>query len=701
MSHSGSENVIESPATPASPSAHGESLPLPFEQPPKLKGCRGLLLKGLQRMSSSPSLAKMGRTPSSAYRSGGKGSMSCVSLSSSATSGNHANHSHSNSYSSQSSAGFSTAPTSAVSTPGPDSQFFDPRARIRIVGNESNGSASNPPTSIALPADLRRGLKETQRPSTPEVSKATGDYFSRPMVRFQQRRTREYFDFWGELPYEIKVQILRFLKPKEIVKCSAVSKSWHKLCFDGQLWISVDTEDYYQSIPSESLVKIMTAAGPFVRDLNLRGCAQMREKWGSEGQKISDACRNLEYFSLEGCRIDKHSIHYFLLRNPRLVYINVSSLPKVALNNQALKIIAQGCQQLEQLNVSWCEGVDTQGLQKVVQACSKLKELRAVEVRGFDNKDFLLCLFVCNNLERLVAGQCTDLYDESLEILMQGIDAEIDPLTDRALVPPRKFLHLDFSGCRNLTDKGIQCLVHHVPYLCGLQLSHCSDLTDNALTGLFETTPHLSHLDLEELEHLSNATLVNLSKSPCAPTIQHLNISYCESLGDTGMLAVLKSCPALRSLTLDNTRISDLVLTEAAAQVRARDRCDPSHRTRMALCLIVYDCQNVTWTGVREILSRNAEPQRKRIIVLKCFYGYQDTVNEHTKRVLRGDAAAAKRLERKWADYMVANEEAGAGGANARRRRRRLREAQTVHADEEGVQRGGRRRARTGGCHVM
>lgn len=166
MSHTGSENVIESPATPPSPSAHVESLPLPFEQPPKLKGCRGLLLKGLQRMSSSPSLAKMGRMPSSAYRSGGKGSMSCVSLSSSATSGSH---SYSNSYSSQSSAGFSTAPTSAVSTPGPDSQFFDPRARIRIVGNDSNGNASNTPTSIALPADLRLGLKESQLPSTPEV----------------------------------------------------------------------------------------------------------------------------------------------------------------------------------------------------------------------------------------------------------------------------------------------------------------------------------------------------------------------------------------------------------------------------------------------------------------------------------------------------------------------------------------------------
>ncbi|KAG9805674.1 hypothetical protein KCU98_g22700, partial [Aureobasidium melanogenum] len=99
-----------------------------------------------------------------------------------------------------------------------------------------------------------------------------------------------------------------------------------------------------------------------------------------------------------------------------------------------------------------------------------------------------------------------------------------------------------------------------------------------------------------------------------------------------------------------------------------------------------------------------------QIIQLKCFYNYQPTVEEHTKRVLRGDFSAATRLERKWAEFMIAQEEAGASGAGARRRRRRAREAQMMHADEEdggangggaGVGGGRRRRARSGGCVVM
>ena len=130
--------------------------------------------------------------------------------------------------------------------------------------------------------------------------------------------------------------------------------------------------------------------------------------------------------------------------------------------------------------------------------------------------------------------------------------------------------------------------------------------------------------------------------------------------------------------------------------------------------MVVYDCHNVTWTGIREVLFRNAQirPQAgytgrvtypTEVIGLKCFYGFQMTVDEHYKRVLRGDFISASRLERKWADYMQANEEAGTTGAGHRRRRRRAREAQVLHLNEEdGTLVPGRRRARTtGSCSVM
>ncbi|KAL8736879.1 MAG: hypothetical protein Q9181_002245 [Wetmoreana brouardii] len=660
--------------SPALGGTRGEALR--FEEPVKLKG-RKRFLQSLQRISSSPSLARMGRIPSSNYRTGGKASMSCVSLasSSSAYGPSHGNHS-----ASQTSVGFSTAPTSVVTTPGPDLQTFDFNPRIRIVGQHLAGQAATTPLTAPLPAEVRSVIKETQVPVSTEVTAVAEDSFSKPVLDAVPERKPRVIDFWAEMPDEIK------------------------------LWTNLDTQEYYKDIPSMSLIRIMTAAGPFIRDLNLRGCYQLWERWATHGQAMSDACRNLQSFSLEDCRIDKSSVHYFLLRNTRLVHINFCRVH--AVNNSAMKIIAQGCPQLESLNVSWCLHLDTQGLHKVVQSCPKLKELKASETRGWNDKAFLLDMYKRNTLERLVIDHC-DVEDGSLEVLFQGLDPEIDPLSSRAIVPPRQYRHLNLSRCNHMTDKGMKYLTHNVPQLVGLEVSHILSLTDDAFRNLFDETPLLTHLDIEEIDDITNTTLQTLAQSPCASNLQHLNISYCENLGDTGMLPIMKSCPELRTVVMDNTRVSDLVLAEAAAQVRLRDQQKPlvsaqedsSNRPqtpKVALHLEVYDCQNVTWTGIREIMSRNTEPNRDRIVNLKCFYGYQPTFDEHKKRVETGRMESAQRLERKWAEYMIAIEEAGVGGAGARRRRRRAREAAMVHADEEeGGPRGGRRRARSGGCVVM
>lgn len=683
-------------ATPTNPPTNAIAI-----DRPKLKN-RQRLLSGLQRMGSSPSLPKMGRS-SPGYR-GGKASMSCVSLSSA---GSPYGHSFGSSWSSELSNGFSTAPTSASTTPAPEPQHFD-KARIRLIDGQTTS------TSVPLPADRRPG----SRLGTPGVH-GVEDYFTRPVQLAKKLKRRPNFSFWGEMPTELRIEILSYLKPKEIVRSSSVSKPWHKMCFDGQLWARLDVSDFYRDIPADALVNIITSAGPFVRDLNLRGCVQLRDRWTSKG--LADACRNLENFSLEGCRIDRSSIHCFLLQNNRLVHINLSGL--AGATNSAMKIIASHCPKLEHLNISWCNNIDTRGIRKVVEACPNLKDLRAGEVRGWDDVEFMAELFKRNTLERLILMNCDSVNDDSLAALVEGVDSEVDVLTGRAIVPPRKLKHLDLTRCRALTDKGIKRLAHNLPNLEGLQLSKNSTLTDSALQAALPTFPRLTHLDLEELDELTNATLQTLAASDCNAYLSHLSISYCELLGDAGMLPVLKSCTKLQTLDMDNTRVSDLVLIEAAAMMRARNRVarplTGSERPLVGLRLVAYDCANVTWTGVREVLSRNAEitPPRganatgptypREIMQLKCFYNWQPTVEEHTKRVLRGDFAAAARLERKWADWMMMNEEVGAGGAGGRRRRRRAREAQALHEDEEGGAAGPgtgrRRRARSGpgGCTVM
>lgn len=726
------DEVLPSPEiSPASPASSTGQIPL--EQPPKLKGRRKLLQNlHLQRMSSVPALARR-RSASTGYRRDHKASLSCVSLSSAAYSPCLGNGSSSQLY-----GGLNPRP----STPRCSGSPAEPQgvnSRIRVVGTDTPDASQ--PRTVPLPSDLRPTSRDRGSPSVAGDGEEVV-----PDLTLQEAQPAQRLNFWGDMPREIMMEIFRYLSPREIVRCSSVSKMWNEMCHDGQLWTKVDTSEYYDKIPSDALLKLIASGGPFVRELNLRGCVQLEEKWSSDGEHISDLCRNVVNFSLEGCRLGKTSLHYFLLRNPRLEYINVSGLSSVT--NSAMKIIAQSCPQLETLNVSWCKNINTQGILRVVKSCERLKDLRASEIRGFDDESFAVALFERNTLERLVMSR-TDLDDRSLKALMHGIDPPLDVLTDRPIVPPRRFRHLDLHHCPDVSDTGLKSLAYAVPDLEGLQVSQCSELTDESIIDVIQSTPRLSHLELEDLEHLTNSVLLELAKSPCSRSLEHLNISYCENLGDTGMLQVMKNCPKLQSVEMDNTRVSDLTLMEASFRVRRRGYGE--YLPRVGLRLVAFDCANVTWAGIKEVLSSNAYIPRARkpmstaaivtvaqttsdagsspttttfvtptstpspsptypseIIQLKCFYGWQMTVDEHTKRVLRGDLASASRLDRKWADYMMATEEAGAAGAGARRRRRRAREAERLYNDDEadddafGIGTfGGRRRAQSGGCVVM
>ena len=738
----------------------------PHDEAPRPRS-RRRMLPGLKRMSSSHSLLRMRGRSFGAYKGSLKASMSCISLHSAASP-------TSDSFGIDGTTGTGvlyTAPPSVPGTPNADDISNDESNRIRFIQGDGVSNTAANPSSAAVPTD-------SKNPSRPVTSAGVASQGSDSCVAtpatIKKRQSAPRFEFWKEMPVELRVKILGYLQPRELVKCSRVSKEFDRICFDGQLWANLDCADFYRDIPADCLVKIISIAGPFARDLNLRGCVQLGDRWDSH--KLWKTCTNLTSTCLEGCRIDRESINWLLRLNTRLVQVNLSGLRDV--NNSTMRMLGRSCPNLELLNASWCPQVSSHGLINVVEGCRSLKDLRIGEARAMNNIDFMKCIFERNTLERIMFTNCESLTSDAFRAMIEGRDTETDYLTGRRIVPPRKLKHLDLSRCQGIDDDALFSLVGNVPDLEGLQLSRCTEVTDESLKALLPTLPRLSHLDLEELDALSNDTLQILSRSPCRKTLQHINLSYCERVGDVGMLPVVKHCQGLRNLELDNTRISDLVLSEAANKVREQYNPEYSPSSapqlpKIGLKMAVYDCQHVTWAGIRAVMSKNASintiptgpaghrlssmsssisniqqsgnfsgiygipgprgpPQAHHMLSLKVFYGYQPTVTEHSRRVLRGDFAAASRLEHKWAEWMMASEEAGAPGGFgqagfgaapagvgglpgswffARRRRRRAREA-AMRADEEeggdgvsgqgGPGLGRRRRARSGGgCVVM
>lgn len=666
--------------------------------PPKMKN-RQRILRGIQRMSSSPALTHLGRPRASSAPYSNRGSFSCVSLA--------PNMAPPSPYASTSPSTVASSAASTVGTPsgpgtpmseisscdGLDSPFIGVR---RVDSLRSKAPVSS--TTSALPSDL----KSTRHDRIGARARSA----SQPM------KARNVH-FWSDMPHELRIQIFSYLEPKELVRVSRVSKSFYKTSFDGQLWTEVDASDFYHRIPAESLSRILSATAPFIKDLNLRGCVQVEHQRRAE--VLAYSCKNLVNVNLEGCRnIQRDTLHGLLNGNQKLERLNLTGL--AAATNATCDIIAESCTNLEVLQVSWCKQMDAQGIAAIVNACPRLRDVRAAELKGFDSIDVAAAFFERNTLERLVLSGCSDITDAALQTIVHGVDPEIDILTDLPVVSARALRHLDLSRCAQLTDRGVSALGPFVPNLEGLQISGCTSLTDLALQPIFDHASRLSHLEMEDLSELTNTLLSeHLAKSACVSRLEHISVGYCGGLGDDGVLPLLKNCTKLKSADFNNTRISDLVLAEAAAMVNARSRrtTDPYEAPKATLHMVVYDCENILWTGIREVLFRNSQVQFNggqgdptfptEIISLKCFYGYQMTVDEHSKRVLRCDLPAAGRLERKWADYMQANEEAGVGGAGTRRRRRRARETRLIHADEEegGYGRSSRRRASTSPCTVM
>jgi len=541
------------------------------------------------------------------------------------------------------------------------------------------------------------------------------------------------------MPPEVKIKIIAYLDPWDIIRCSRVSRGWHQLCYDGQLWSILDTAGFSKGVPAEAVMTIMTKAGPFMRDLNLRG-VKMRDCWNIRG--LPEACENLKRLSLGGYKVHRTAIRSFLNAKNRLVHIDFSGL--AAATNRAMEMIAVHCHELQRLDISRCSNINTCGLQKVIAACPDLRDIRADKVSGWGNIEFMQQLFLGNNLERLILKSCDTLTDESLAVLIEGNESEVNSSTGTPIVPPRKLKHLDLSRCRGISGRGVRALVNNIPKIECLRLSDCHGISDDTLTQLVQTTPVLAHLDLEKLDALTNAVLHSLANSPCAKRLRHVNISDCESMGDSGILTLLGACRGLRSLEMDNTHITDLSLVAAVDLVRQRT----SHtihtdriplRPAIGLFLKFYDCSHVTWGGICEILSHNARaittikvPQLPRveryfrgssglvtdlssypttsnkspsfrstdpsarnacqcacpahtIAISMSFYTSQQVVEEHTERVLRSDLLAAQLLERRWAEFEIAQEELDAGGGRGRLQRRRAWEAQMNLTHEMGL----------------
>jgi F-box and leucine-rich repeat protein 2/20 len=470
---------------------------------------------------------------------------------------------------------------------------------------------------------------------------------------------------------------------------------------------------------------MMISAGPFLRHLNLRGCAQL-----CSNDLFYLACRatNLVTLSLEGCPItDCASLASLLQHNPGLKVLDVSGLR--GMTDEVAADIAMHCAKLEMLDIGWCNHLSGVGLLDIVSFCTKLKRLRLCEMGAFNSsksRDIMLAMRALPDLESLVLSGCRDITDDMLRYYLYGGDIP-DPQSDEEIyvLPVRQ---LNLSRLPHLTDATLRNLAGVTKNLQRLELAgsgNGSSFTNAGYAALLPHTPNLTHLDLEDNHLITDATIQLISSLPLAQSLLHLQLSYCIELTDAGIVKILENCTHLRNLEIDNTQAGDATLMAAPRLVSQRSR-DKANGHPVGLRIAAYDCGAITWVGVSEILSQNLamtrlynHPRRNSsssafeedtyttaapIIRLKCTFEWQRLVDAHTRRCLRGEYAAAEQIGLGFSRWMMEEAEEGAWGGHARRRRRRAM-GLAEQGDDAFVMGVGRRRLRAfsapSSCLVM
>lgn len=434
------------------------------------------------------------------------------------------------------------------------------------------------------------------------------------------------------------------------------------LVSNGSLWKTLDASSFYSKIPAAQLVRLIQQAAPFVQDLNLRGCSQIKSD-------INLPLNNLVRASFEGCRFfSRQTLEVLLVRNGKLRQLDISGL--AAVNDQVMLIVATHCPLLESLDISYCKHVTEKGVNYVLTQLPRLQDVRLGECRISERT--ILALNKLPHLKRLSLTGCISLSDSWIKGLIYG-DVDYGVMAPETRVRS-SLIHLNLSRCTALTAEALKYMRWVMPELQKLELAGLLELTDSAFSDLLPTLPSLTHIDLEDCA-ISDITLIALTS---CESLRHIQLSHCARITDDGVLTIIEQLP-LNHLDLDNTRVSDRVLSAIAAKSQP-------------MRLSIYDCPSLSWTGVLSILTANSSrPQSLKR--LKTFYGWQRPVDGHTKRCRRGDLAGAKEVEKEWATYMIGSSEELLKTGEGRTR--------FLDFDEEGVRIVGRTRRRSRACVVM
>ena len=214
--------------------------------------------------------------------------------------------------------------------------------------------------------------------------------------------------------------------------------------------------------------------------------------------------------------------------------------------------------------------------------CCRARTLNFVESFGYDVPDSFRASQVttllrrCDGLRYVSMRNDRPLVDDEFVVALMAYCTSLrsltltsGSLTDSAVAAMARvhagLVELDFAYQHKLTDVALCAIAKHLPKLELLNLSYAgagdNEISDGGVIALAQKCTALKTLLLCGIP-VTDAALLAVAEH--CPELQVLTVDDCEDISDTGVIALVQRCAALKSLDLENTCVTDDAVSAAA-----------------------------------------------------------------------------------------------------------------------------------------
>lgn len=309
---------------------------------------------------------------------------------------------------------------------------------------------------------------------------------------------------WKDLPMELLLRIVSLVDDRMVIVASGVCTGWRDAICLGLTRLSLS----WCKNNMNNLVLSLAPRFTKLQSLSLR--QNMPQLEDDAVETIANYCHDLHDLDLsKSLRLTDCALYALARGCPRLIKLNISGCSSFsdsalayltsfcrnlkclnlcgcvkAATNRALQAIACNCNQLQYLNLGWCEGVGDKGVISLALGCPNLSALDLCGCVLITDESVIALATGCPHLRSLGLYYCQNITDRAMYSLAnsrvkskRGLWGSVRNNDEDGL------MNLNISQCTALTPPAVQAVcdsfpsLHTCPERHSLIISGCLSLT--------------------------------------------------------------------------------------------------------------------------------------------------------------------------------------------------------------------------------